>query len=100
MCTTISHHAVISGSGKNASGWFSFHQAHLSYDHPAHADLEHAVMVDFFGGSTGSPVRLGVEMSLDSARTLATALAQTIAQAETYEQALEVPERGAGQASS
>lgn len=89
MCTTISDQATITGSGKNGQGWFPIDRAVVGYDHPSHAPLEHALLLDFTGGSTGSPARLAVELSLDSARELATMLAETIRQAEAYERTLD-----------
>jgi anti-sigma factor RsiW len=89
MCTTISGHTAVTGSGKHGNGWFRVDHAHLSYDHPFHAPLEHAVLLDLTDGSADPPARLAVELSLDSARRLAAALAETIRQAEAYEQALD-----------
>jgi hypothetical protein len=95
VCTTISEQATITGSGKNGPGWFRIDHACLGYDHPSHAPLEHAILLDLTGGPIGSPTRLAVELSLDSARRLANLLAETIRQAETYEQSLvrEGPDR-------
>lgn len=89
MCTTISNQATITGSGKNGQAWFRIDHACLGYDHPSHASLEHAILLDFLDGSTGSPMRLAVELSLDSARSLANLLAETIRQAEAYERTLD-----------
>lgn len=88
MCTTISGQASISGSGKNGSGWFRVDRAVVGYDHPNHAPLEHALLLDVTGESAGSP-RLAVELSLESARRLAELLAETVRQAEEYERTLD-----------
>jgi hypothetical protein len=89
VCTTISTQATITGSGKDGHGWFRVDGACLGYDHPSHVSLEHAILIDFVGGATGSTRRLAVELSLESARTLAGVLAGTIAQAEQYERTLD-----------
>lgn len=89
MCTTISDQVTITGSGKNGQGWFRVDRAVVGYDHPSHAPLEHAILLDFTGRSAGSPQRVPVELSLDSARELATMLAETIRQAEAYERTLD-----------
>jgi hypothetical protein len=89
MCTTIAEQAPITGSGRNAQGWFTVDRACLGYDHPSHVPLEHAILVDFTGGAPASPTRLAVELDLDSARRLAALLTDTIAQAEAYENSLD-----------
>jgi hypothetical protein len=89
VCTTISDQATITGSGKDGQGWFPIERACLGYDHPSHAPLEHAILIDLMGGSTGAARRLAVELSLESARKLADVLAGTIAQAEAYERTLD-----------
>ena len=47
MCTMIVERAEITGSGKGKNGWFSLRQVNVSYDHPFHAPVEHAVNIDF-----------------------------------------------------
>ncbi|HLV58925.1 MAG TPA: DUF6295 family protein [Natronosporangium sp.] len=89
MCTTISDHAAVSGSGKQGGGWFRVEHAHLAYDHPSHAAFEHALLLDFAGQAGDRPARLAVELSLDSARRLAEALTRTVEAAEAYERKLD-----------
>jgi len=60
----------IDGSGKNASGWFKLEQADVSYDHPFHAPLEHALNIDFVNESQGPSARVAVELSEQAARDL------------------------------
>ena len=57
MCTWIVEKADIMGSGKGASGWFPLKQANVCYDHPAHAPLDHAVLIDFVNPDQGIGAR-------------------------------------------
>ena len=84
MCTNIVETAVLTGSAKGANGWFVIDTAAVSYDHPAHARVEHAVMMDFFGSGAGSQ-RAGLELTLDAARGLADAITAALARARAYE---------------
>ena len=85
MCTNIVHRTTVAGSGKGQQGWFPLDRAYVSYDHPFHADLEHALNIDFVNEAAGVDSRVAVELTLDSARSLAAALLAAIAAAETYE---------------
>ena len=82
MCTTISQQAVISGSGKGQQGWFTVDQVSLGYDHPTHARLDHAVLLDFRNRSAGVDGRVAVELTKESARELAHLILDTLEQAE------------------
>lgn len=83
MCTTISHRAAVSGSGKGPRGWFRLDHVHVGYDHPYHAPFEHAVSVDFVDEAAGA--RVAVELSRDSTRELIRQLQATLDQADAYE---------------
>ncbi|MBA4179202.1 MAG: hypothetical protein C0506_01300 [Anaerolinea sp.] len=86
MCTNIVEHAAVPfGSGRGKHGWFPLSQVHVSYDHPFHVDLEHAVNVDFVNEAAGLDARIAVELSIDSARNLAAALLTAVERAEAYE---------------
>ena len=88
MCTNIVERAELrTGSGRGREGWFSLAQAYVSYDHPSHIDLEHAVNLDFVNESAGIDARVAVELSIESARSLATAILAAVARAEAYENA-------------
>ena len=84
MCTNILECVEVEGSGK-AARWFPLVQASVTYDHPQHLDVEHAVNIDFVDSSGGLDGRVGVELTLDSARDLAAALLAAVAQAEEFE---------------
>jgi len=82
MCTTIIEQASIEGSGKGKDGWFSVRQAHVSYDHPFHAPLEHALNIDFVNEGQGLGARVAVELSVESAQKLVATIQAVLAQAE------------------
>jgi hypothetical protein len=85
MCTNIVEHTPLAGSGKGASGWFKVAQAHVTYDHPFHVDLEHALNIDFTNDAAGVDARVAVELTLDSAKDLAAAILAAVERAERYE---------------
>jgi tRNA A37 threonylcarbamoyltransferase TsaD len=57
----------------------------VSYDHPHHALLEEAITIDFVNPDLGPGARAAVEITLESAKALAAALARAIAGAEEME---------------
>ena len=82
MCTMIVRQVAIEGSGKGAAGWFAVRQANVSYDHPFHAPLEHALNIDFVNEAHGPGARVAVELDVESAHTLIEAICAVLAQAE------------------
>ncbi len=82
MCTMIVEQAQIDGSGKGTSGWFTVRQVNVSYDHPYHAPLEHALNIDFVNEAQGPGARVAVELSAESARHLAETIHAVLARAE------------------
>lgn len=91
MCTMIAQKALISGSGKGAKGWFKVRQVDVSYDHPYHVPLEHALNLDFVNEAEGPGARVAVELTLDSARQLVETIQAVLAQAESGGYADESP---------
>jgi len=85
MCTTIAGKTPVSGSGKGPQGWFDLDHAYVGYDHPFHADYEHALSIDFVNEAAGPSARVAVELSRDSARNLAERILAALAQADAYE---------------
>jgi len=82
MCTMIVEQVEIAGSGKGATGWFSVHQANVSYDHPFSAPMEHALNIDFVDQAQGPGARVAVELSAQSARALVEAIRVVLDRAE------------------
>lgn len=85
MCTNIVERTDLAGSGKGAEGWFRVAQAYVTYDHPFHVDLEHALNIDFTNDAAGVDARVAVELTLDSAKSLAQAILAAVERAERYE---------------
>jgi hypothetical protein len=82
MCTMIVNQVAVEGCGKGAGGWFDLRQANVSYDHPFHAPLEHALNIDFVNEAHGPSARVAVELTPDAARELARTILAVLDQAE------------------
>jgi len=82
MCTMIVNQVKMTGSGKGKDGWFDLSQANVSYDHPFHLPLEHALNIDFVDPAQGPGARVAVELSVASARALMETIQAVLAQAE------------------
>ena len=82
MCTMIVEKAEIAGSGKGPQGWFELKRANVSYDHPFHAPIEHALNIDFVNESEGLGARVAVELTPDSARELVLAIQAALTRGE------------------
>ena len=85
MCTSVVEIVCAEGAGKSEAGWFPVTAAVVSYDHPHHALLEEAITLDFVNAELGPGARAAVEITLQSAKDLAAALARAIAAAEEME---------------
>ena len=85
MCTSVVEVCEADGAGKSEGGWFAVTNAVVSYDHPHHALLEEAITIDFVNPELGPGARAAVEITLESAKALAAALARAIAGAEEME---------------
>ena len=83
MCTMIVEKIKIDGSGKGTGGWFDLKQANISFDHPFHAPLEHALNIDFVNESMGPSARVAVELSESAARELMRSILAVLDQAES-----------------
>ena len=70
MCTWIIEKAEMSGSAKGNEGWFKLQQANVYYDHPYHAPLDHALIIDFVADPDRAGGRVAVELTADSAQRL------------------------------
>ena len=86
MCTSIVEIAAAAGTGKSSDGWFDLTHSVVSYDHPHHALLEEAIVIDFVNAALGPSARVAVEITLQSAKALAAALSKAIAEAELVEE--------------
>lgn len=81
MCTYLTEHLAVEGSGKGAGGWFPLTDASVYLDHPVHAPAEHTLNIDFLNPARGASARVAVELDPASARALAQAILATLAAA-------------------
>jgi Family of unknown function (DUF6295) len=96
VCTTIGRRVAVSGSGKGSRGWFPVDRAYLGYDHPFHADAEHALNIDFVNEAAGPDARVAVELTRETARELALKILTTLDEADAYEARATVGGRARG----
>jgi len=85
VCTSIVEIVAADGQGKGEGGWFALTDAVVSYDHPHHALLEEAIVIDFVTSTMGPSARVAVEITLQSAKALSAALVRAIEAAEEVE---------------
>ncbi|MGH7387903.1 MAG: DUF6295 family protein [Candidatus Rokuibacteriota bacterium] len=78
----IAHQVKLQGRGKSGPEWFEVREANVSYDHPYDLPLEHALNIDFVNEALGPGARVAVELSVDAARRLVTAIEAVLAQAD------------------
>jgi len=78
----IAEKLEIAGSGKGRDAWFTLDHAYVSYDHPFHVRLEHALNIDFVNEAAGPGARVGVELTRESAERLVEAITAALARAE------------------
>jgi len=93
MCTSIIEVVCAQGMAKRGDEWFSLTQAVVAYDHARHAPLADVITLDFINVDLDSGARAGVELTLESAKELRSALDRAIIAAE-FEEA-EVRGKGA-----
>lgn len=84
MCTMIADKIRVAGSGKGPDGWFNLDEAYVSYDHPFHAPLDHALNIDFVSERNGVGTRVAVELDRASAARLADAILDALEQAKDH----------------
>jgi hypothetical protein len=70
MCTYIVEKTPITGSAKGAAGWVTINTAVVAVDHPSHATLDHALLIDFVNSERPVSERVALELSVASAREL------------------------------
>lgn len=81
MCTYLTEHVQLEGSGKFADGWAAVDTATVYFDHPVHAMSDHSLNIDFFARGSGAVRRLALELTPESAIELAKAINRAIASA-------------------
>jgi hypothetical protein len=89
MCSYIVEKASLVGSAKGAKGWMKVDTAHVYYDHPYHAPLDHALAIDFVNVKEGARERVAVELSAESSRDLVKAILAALESGEAEHAAAE-----------
>jgi len=74
MCTWITESADVVGSAKGVPNWIAVNKVNVYFDHPVHAPLEHALILDFVNEAYGTSARIGVELSAEAAKELVAAI--------------------------
>ena len=83
MCSNIVEIGEIRGAGRSPDlGWFDLKQVIVAFDHPLHADAEHAIMIDFVNHDQGLSAHVAVELTAESARELIKVLEAALARGE------------------
>ena len=82
MCTYVTEHADIKGSGRGNKGWIKLTGARVYYDHPFHSQADHTLNIDFINEEMGLDARVPVELSAKSARELVRAIEAALKDAE------------------
>lgn len=90
MCSYITYKESIVGSAKGPSGWMKVDTAHVYFDHPYHAQLDHALAIDFVNQANGGNERVAVEISARSARALIKAIEAALASGEAAHEEMEM----------
>jgi len=85
MCTSIVEIAPAEGMAKAEGTWFSLTHSVVAYDHARHALLGDVITLDFLNTELPPGKRAAVELTLDAAKALRSALAKAIAEAEVEE---------------
>ena len=70
MCSYVVEQTSVTGSAKAAGTWMPITTAVVAVDHPFHATLDHALIVDFVNAGRPIGERVAVELSVASAREL------------------------------
>jgi len=78
MCTYQTEKLTIVGSAKTPDGWTKVTDATVYFDHPVHYGAGHALMIDVLNPVKGPAARVALELSAESARSLATAILHTL----------------------
>ena len=85
MCTSIVEMADVEGATRSGDGWFKVRRVVAAYDHPQHALLEEAILLDFVDHEIGASARAPVELTLEAAKALQGVLGKVIDAAEKEE---------------
>lgn len=80
MCTYETVATTVDGSAKGPEGhWFHITDATVYFDHPVHAMAEHTLNIDLTDPQRGPSVRVAMELTATSARSLVAAIQTALA---------------------
>ena len=79
MCTYQTVKLDLVGSGKGTASWMPVTEASVYFDHPVHAPGGHTLNVDLRNPERGPGARIALELSAASARDLAHAILEALA---------------------
>jgi hypothetical protein len=85
MCTSIIEIVPAEGMAKRENEWFPLTTAVVAYDHARHAPAADVITLDFINTGMEPGARAGIELTLESAKELRTALDRAIASADFEE---------------
>ena len=78
MCSHHTERIEAAGSAKGPAGWFPLRLASVYLDHPQHTAADHTLNIDFLNPQLGPASRVAVELTEQSARSLAAAILATL----------------------
>jgi hypothetical protein len=78
VCTYVTETLPVSGSAKGPTGWIRVTDASVYYDHPVHATADHTLNIDLRRPVDGPAARVGVELTAESARSLAESILRVL----------------------
>lgn len=81
MCSYLTQHATVDGSGKGPQGWFPVRQATVYVDHPVHAPYSHTLNIDLSNPQLGPAARVALELTEEAALALVKAIQDALASA-------------------
>ena len=70
MCTHLTEHVEIDGSGKGPAGWFGADRATVYVDHAVHAPYTHTVNIDVINPQLGPSARVTASSPSTGRRTV------------------------------
>jgi hypothetical protein len=79
MCTYSTERIPVEGRAKGRSGWIRVNRATVYYDHPVHAQADHALAIDLTDPARGPGERIAVELTAESALALVDAIHAALA---------------------
>jgi hypothetical protein len=80
VCTYVTETLSVAGSAKGPTGWIRVTDAAVYFDHPVHATADHTLNIDLRRPAEGPSARVGIELTAESARTLAESILRVLDQ--------------------